>query len=135
MSLYLSRTHHAQLLKWANEAAPQECCGLLLGSNMIVSTIEKAENVAVDPHTYFEIDPVTLIKAQKQMRVGGPDIIGYFHSHPNGLDRPSATDADHAVADGKYWLIIADNKISAWLPVSEHGAATGFLPVILTVQG
>jgi desampylase len=135
MELCLSRMHHAQLLTWAKETAPQECCGLLLGKDMKISAVTRAANVAADTHLHFEIDPVALIAAQKQARAGGPAIIGYFHSHPNGVERPSATDASSAAPDGKYWLIIANGKISAWLPMAQTGAEPGFQPVMLTVQG
>jgi desampylase len=135
MGLYLSRTHHAQLLEWAQHAAPQECCGLLLGTDGLVSAVVSANNVAADPHLHFEIDPGALITAHKQARAGGPGIIGYFHSHPNGRERPSFNDMESAAPDGRYWLIIANGEISAWLPVVQTGAETGFRPVALTVQG
>jgi desampylase len=135
MTLYLSSAHRARLLTWADEAAPQECCGLLLGGDGVVSTVTRANNVAADPHTHFEVDPAALIAAHKEMRTGGPGVIGYFHSHPNGLARPSATDVASACADGKYWLIIAGGLVSAWLPVAQEDAVLGFQPVLLTVQG
>ncbi len=108
---------------------------MLLGNDMAVSVVLRADNVAANPCAHFEIDPAVLIAVHKQVRSGGPGIIGYFHSHPNGFDRPSATDAEHAAADGKYWLIIAGGEISAWLPVAQDGAVRRFEPILLAVQG
>lgn len=108
---------------------------MLLGNDMAVSVVLRADNVAANPCAHFEIDPAVLITAHKQTRSGGPGIIGYFHSHPNGFDRPSATDAEHAAADGKYWLIIAGGTISAWLPVAQERAVRRFEPILLAVQG
>ena len=135
MALQLSRNQHAELLKWAASAGEQECCGLVLGEGTSISCVLLADNVAADPRRYFEIDPAILISVQKHRRAGGPDIVGYFHSHPNGLARPSATDVRQAEPDGKFWLIICDGQVSAWRPVENKGVVNGFEAVLLTVQG
>ena len=57
-------------------------------------------NVATDPTRHFEVDPAALVAAHKGARSGGAQVIGYFHSHPNGLARPSATDAATSARDG-----------------------------------
>jgi desampylase len=119
MGLKLSRQQRQQLLDWAEGAARNECCGLLLGQDLTVEKLERAANVADDPERHFEIDPAALITAQKRARAGGPQILGYFHSHPNGLGHPSADDALQAASDGRYWLIIANGAISAWCPVGN----------------
>lgn len=64
-------------------------------------------NVAPDPLRHFEIDPAALIAAHRASRAGGLAVLGYFHSHPNGLARPSATDARAAAGDGRIWAILA----------------------------
>lgn len=64
-------------------------------------------NVAPDPLRHFEIDPAALIAAHRASRAGGLAVLGYFHSHPNGLARPSATDARTAAGDGRIWAIVA----------------------------
>jgi desampylase len=135
MSLHLSRKHHSQLLKWAKDAGNQECCGLLLGQGNMVSNIEHTTNVATDTAHHFEIDPAALIASHKHARGGGEPVIGYFHSHPNGLARPSASDVAQASDDGRYWLIIADEEISAWMPSGLAGRVTAFEPVALVVEG
>ena len=118
MKLQLSRMQQRQLLQWAEQAGKNECCGLVLGHGGIVERVELTANVANDPSCEFEIDPSALIVAQKRARHDGPAILGYFHSHPNGITRPSAEDARLATADGRNWLIIADGRITLWRPVS-----------------
>lgn len=135
MALYLSRKHHAQLLLWAEEAGNQECCGFLLGDAHHISSVELAPNVASDPNSHFEIDPAALVMMHKRVRGGGIPILGYFHSHPNGLARPSAADVAQAGDDGRYWLIIAGGQVSAWNPLGGEGHVTGFEPVALIVEG
>jgi desampylase len=119
MGLKLSRQQRQQLLDWADEAGELECCGLLLGRGGEVERVERAANVATDPERHFEIDPAALIDAERQARQGGPAIIGYFHSHPNGRAEPSPDDAASASADGRYWLIIANGEITSWLPLAD----------------
>ena len=119
MVLSISRTHKRQLLDWATEAGNHECCGLLLGTDGQVERVELAANVADEPTDSFEIDPAALIAAEKRARLGGLAVLGYFHSHPNGVASPSGRDAEMASADGRRWIIIADGRITAWRPIND----------------
>jgi proteasome lid subunit RPN8/RPN11 len=114
MPLTLSPTAHAAILAAAAEAAPSEACGLLLGIGTHIETAQATANVHRDPSRHFEIDPAALIAAHKAARSGGPDIIGYFHSHPNGLARPSVTDVASAAGDGRIWAIAAAGEVTLW---------------------
>ncbi len=110
----------ATLIEEARRAADVECCGLLLGSaggQGAVARITQAfpaANVHPDPARYFEIDPAALIGAYRAMRDGGPALIGFYHSHPNGHPRPSAVDCEHAGGDGRIWAIVAATKAHFW---------------------
>lgn len=110
----------ATLRQEAAEAAPAECCGLLFGARgqgggLRIMQAQPAANVAVDPLTRFEIDPAALIAAHRAARGGaGPVLLGFYHSHPNGLPRPSATDAAQASGDGRIWAIVAAGAVSFW---------------------
>jgi desampylase len=135
MALHLSRKHRAQLLKWAEVADDEECCGLLLGQGSSISDIRSTRNAATDPRKHFEIDPGSLIDAERNSRNGGTPVMGYFHSHPNGLARPSACDINQAADDGRCWLIVADGQITAWEPKARGGVVHGFVPIELIVEG
>ena len=126
MSIRISRTQRQQLLDWAEAAAPLECCGLLLGNGGVVERLVLTNNVAANPFCEFEIDPSALFVAVKRQRQGDTAILGYFHSHPNGLAAPSLTDADMADADGRLWLIIANDEITCWRPISGTSGAVSF---------
>ena len=110
----LSPQAHAAILQAAAQAHPDEACGLLFGTASHIITAERATNLHPQPHRHFEIDPAALIDAHKAARAGGPELIGYFHSHPNGLARPSATDAAMASGDGRIWAIAAGGDVSLW---------------------
>jgi desampylase len=129
MALCISRQLYNQLLALAVATAPNECCGLLFGRDGHIEELIIADNVAATRKTHFEIDPAALIAAEKRARAGGAGLLGYFHSHPSGNSQPSQTDADMAAADGRYWLIIAEQSISAWR-AQEKGLLHGrFTPV------
>ena len=135
MALHLSSSDWRQLLDWAESAGGHECCGLLRGAGDRVIALELAQNVAADPARHFEIDPAALFSAGKDVRSGGIPVLGYFHSHPNGVAAPSATDIAQAAPDGRFWLIIAAGAITAWQPVVTGAQVTGFTPVALIVEG
>ena len=104
----------ATLLEEAARAHPRECCGLLLGQGAQVDAAMPAANVHSSPHDHFEIDPQTLICAHRAARSGGPQVLGYYHSHPNGRAEPSPTDRAAASGDGRIWAIIAAGTVSWW---------------------
>lgn len=95
-------------------AMGEECCGLLLGRDDGIEEVRPAPNVHPSPATHFEIDPQALIDAHRAARAGGPELIGYYHSHPRGPAEPSATDRAMAAGDGRVWAIIGKSAISFW---------------------
>jgi desampylase len=131
MDLTISRQHLQQLNIWAEEAHPLECCGLLLGEGSSVLDIVRADNVSPAPERNFEIDPSVLIAAEKAAREGKQSILGYFHSHPNGVCEPSVSDAQQANRDGRYWVILAAGKATAWRAVTGGKLHDCFAPVEL----
>ena len=104
----------ATLLEEAARAHPRECCGLLLGQGGRVERAEPAGNVHPAPLDHFELDPQALIAAYRTARSGGMQVLGYYHSHPNGRTQPSATDQAQASGDGQIWAIVAAGTVSWW---------------------
>ena len=93
-----------------------------------------ADNVAPDPATHFEIDPIILIATERAAREQGAAIIGYFHSHPNGLAQPSVADAVMAAASGRYWVIFTIETVTAWRAVVNGMLHGRFDPVPLVID-
>jgi desampylase len=114
MSLKVTRGVMAALLEVAAKTAPDECCGLLLGQDGTVLEARPAANIALDPSRHFEIDPAALFAAHRAERGGGPQLVGYYHSHPEGHPVPSATDCEHSSGDGRVWAIIAGGEVRFW---------------------
>lgn len=121
MGLQVTRDVIELLHAEARRAHPQECCGILLGTAGHITSAKPAPNVHPTPQTHFEIDPQTLLDAHRAARADGPQVLGYYHSHPHGPDEPSATDRAEAAHDGAIWAIISGDAIGWW-----RDAASGF---------
>ena len=104
----------ATLLAEAARAAPAECCGLLLGREGRIDEARPAANISSEPLRRFEIDPAALFAAHRAARAGGAELLGYYHSHPAGHPRPSATDCEHANGDDRVWAIVAGGEVAFW---------------------
>ena len=102
------------LLGEAARAHPRECCGLLFGKGDEIISAQPTANVHPEPSRHFEIDPRALLDAHRAARGGGRQVVGYYHSHPNGAAEPSATDRAMAAPDGAIWAIIAAGRITLW---------------------
>ena len=135
MNLHLSSNDQQQLLHWAEAAGTHECCGMLRGHGDRIAAVELTRNVAADPARYFELDPAALFAVHKDMRAGGLPLLGYFHSHPNGLPQPSEIDVAQAPPDNLFWLIIANRLVTAWQPVLTGARVTGFTQATLVLEG
>ncbi len=111
----------------ATRAAPHECCGILLGEAGQITAILPTRNAHPTPTTHFEIDPQALIDAHRAARDGGPEVLGYYHSHPAGPAEPSNTDRAMAAGDGRIWAIIgSDGETRFWHDLPEGFRAVSY---------
>ena len=95
--LTLSFEDYAALRAHGEETYPHECCGVLLGrfsdAGNEVRGIVQAGNTRTDSaHNRYHIDPVELIRIQRQARKAELDIVGFYHSHPDHPAMWSSTD-------------------------------------------
>jgi len=119
MRLEISREALAGIRAATAAAHPLEACGLLFGDESRIDGWEATNNVAARPDIEFEIDPTSLFAALRAERAGGPRLIGYWHSHPNGSVEPSQRDTELADVDRKIWVIVAADDLAAWVAVEE----------------
>jgi proteasome lid subunit RPN8/RPN11 len=82
---------------------PHEACGLLLGELADDGAKSVAEAVPLENareegarHHRFVIRPEDLVRAERDARGKGLDIVGIYHSHPDHPDEPSRYDLEHA---------------------------------------
>jgi len=128
MNIAIASGALAAILDHARTEAPNEACGILFGNAGAIDRAVPAANVAAHPARAFEIDPAALLAAHRAARGQGRQVVGWYHSHPNGAAEPSRTDAARAVEDGKFWLIAAAGAVTAWRvvpggPVHDRFAA------------
>lgn len=101
------------LLDTAERAGALEACGLLLGvadaGGFVVASFIATDNVALDPRRSYTISAKALADASRQ-----GEIIGVFHSHPNGKALPSTRDASEAQA-GWLYVIAAQGSLAAFV--------------------
>lgn len=114
MEIEVTRGALAAIADDAAQRAPRECCGILLGKGGSIEEARPCRNVHETPERRFEIDPVELVRAHREAREGGPEVIGYYHSHPGGSALPSATDRDLAPGDGRIWAIATAGCVTLW---------------------
>ena len=79
---------------------PLEACGLLAGKNDRVEEVIFVRNRAQSPER-FVMDPYEQLNAFDWLESNGLDLLGIFHSHPNGPETLSATD----VAEAAYEVV------------------------------
>jgi proteasome lid subunit RPN8/RPN11 len=91
----------------AREAAPAECCGLLLGQGDEIVEAIRARNVATDPATRFLIDPADHFAAMRSARERGLELVGFYHSHPVSPPEPSARDVVEFSYPGHLYAIVS----------------------------
>jgi proteasome lid subunit RPN8/RPN11 len=85
--------------------------GAFLGRGSEVVRVAPLPNRETEtPRIRYLIDPRDLIELDRDARAQGVDIIGYFHSHPDGIARPSETDRSRAadgLSDGVFHVVAA----------------------------
>lgn len=100
--------HRDQLLAYAREADPAECCGLIGGTVAgFVTRIYSLRNIAGDKNVSYEVAPEDLFAAQRQMRERGEQLLAIYHSHPRSAEpEPSETDVRLAYYPQAVYFII-----------------------------
>ena len=102
----------------AREAAPNECCGLLVGTESLIDEAIRIRNLEEGP-TRFRIDPAEHIALNRRLRGSGRAIVGAYHSHPRSSATPSPSDLAEAFYPDFAYVIVSlvppeDPEIRAW---------------------
>jgi proteasome lid subunit RPN8/RPN11 len=95
----------------ARSGAPREVVGVLAGDRRegraVVRRAYRAENAADDPRTRYEIAAPAEIALLERIDDAGLDVVGFYHSHPEGPPGPSDTDARLAAWPGRSYVIVS----------------------------
>jgi proteasome lid subunit RPN8/RPN11 len=112
-TLIITRSEIGMIEEHASRTDPEECCGILLGrpsddgdDTILIERVVPADNVSTERRTErYEIAPETLLRAHKEARSEGQEVVGYYHSHPNGEGHPSDHDRKTALPDVTYLIV------------------------------
>jgi proteasome lid subunit RPN8/RPN11 len=105
--IHIRRNICDEVFRHARENPLAECCGLLAGRGGTITRAFEAVNAASDPTKSYEIAPAEIFKCMREIRASGLDLLGIYHSHPTGENRPSARDIELAYYPGTPYFIIS----------------------------
>lgn len=108
--LSVPRDVYDAVVDHALAGTPEEVCGVLGGTfgadASAVRVAERAANAAPVPEHEYAIDPAEQLALMDGLDDRGFDVVGFYHSHPNGPAGPSATDAARATWPDRSYLIV-----------------------------
>lgn len=120
-SLYLPLAD--AIVDHAQTDSPHEACGVLIGridpgGVGVVGAVYPVTNTATDPLTTYVMDERSLASLLPLWLQNGYDLIGFYHSHPQGDPIPSQADIRAAAYPDVAWLIVGlkgnEPKLAAW---------------------
>ena len=98
-----------EIVEHAVRDAPNECCGLVVGSAGTATQVRQMENLAASPFR-FDIDGRELL-ALAFAEDGEDELTAIYHSHTRSAPYPSQTDVNFAAGwPGVEWLIVGVAK-------------------------
>jgi [CysO sulfur-carrier protein]-S-L-cysteine hydrolase len=100
------RRIYDELLAHAREDAPNECCGLIGGTDGSAATVYRAQNAEASPLRY-NLDPQDQFRIMSEMDEAGEELVGIYHSHTASPAYPSQTDINLAAYPDAIYLIVS----------------------------
>ena len=96
----------ALMVDHARDDLPNECCGMVGGSDGVARTVHRARNSRASPFSY-DIDPRDLIRNYNEITDAGDELVAIYHSHTKSAPEPSQTDINLATYPDSVYLIIS----------------------------
>ncbi len=87
-----------EIVAHAREDLPNECCGLVGGSDGVAGAVYRARNEFASPLSYRIAGEDQYRIIEKEMRERGEDLLAIYHSHTKSAAYPSQTDLNEAVS-------------------------------------
>jgi proteasome lid subunit RPN8/RPN11 len=98
-TFYLSSELWKQMRDHVSAGSPEEVCGLIAGFTQGDSyhalKVIPVTNILHSPFRY-RMDPEGQIQAFNEIETMGVELVGIYHSHPNGPDHPSKRDIEES---------------------------------------
>lgn len=97
MPFLIPKTVLASMISHALESDPEECCGVLIGSDDKAEEARRIQNAHPEPIRRYEMPPLELMRAESDAEAKGRKIVAIYHSHTHTQAYPSQTDVNNAV--------------------------------------
>jgi proteasome lid subunit RPN8/RPN11 len=102
--IYLYPDHWAQMEADVRARAPEEACGFVVGVGNRSRLILPVTNI-LHSSIRFRMEPKEQLDVFLQVEEKRMEILAVYHSHPQGINRPSATDYEELTFPGIIYLI------------------------------
>lgn len=126
----ITKIHADEMIAHSLNENPNECCGILSGTNNTSKKLYRISNSANSPYRYL-MDPQEFLKADLDTEKNGMNFLAFYHSHTHSPAYPSLTDVRMALQSGYldvFYILISledhgDPQIRAFL-IDETGEIT-----------
>lgn len=108
-SIRLGRRYAREMIAHAREETPNECCGILAGTDGRILKLYRTVNAEASPVRY-SIDPKDLLKIYREIEDQGWELLGIYHSHVQSEAYPSLTDVKLAFWPNSLYFIVSLQK-------------------------
>ena len=115
------------------ETYPDECCGALLGRDgkdgrEVLALVPLTNRRGDSPRNRFSITPEDVRLAEQRAREQGLELIGWYHSHPDSLARPSEYDRERAWPWYSYIIVRSEaqgtREMTSWRLADDRASFT-----------
>jgi len=93
-----------EIVAHAREDLPNECCGMVGGSDGEARTVYRADNAEASPLRY-SIDAKEQFRLMQTIEGAGEELVAIYHSHTKSAAYPSQTDVNLAGWHDAVYLI------------------------------
>jgi proteasome lid subunit RPN8/RPN11 len=97
----------SEIIAHAEEGAPEEVCGWLVGKGNRVVRAYPIPNVAENPDCNFRMEPEAQLATTLETREAGLELTATYHSHPRTPAEPSARDLALAAYPDSFHVIVS----------------------------
>ena len=101
----IARHHLDEIIAHSLEERPNECCGMVAGTDGAATEVFRARNALASPFS-FDMEPADQIGIYTTIEDRGEEILAIYHSHTKSPAEPSQQDRNQAkLWPDPVWLI------------------------------
>ncbi len=123
----IAKAHADEIIAHTLEEDPNECCGILAGTDGAARKLYRVTNTVKSPYRYM-MDPQEFLDADLDSERNGMEFVAFYHSHTRSPAYPSQTDVRMAQQSGYHdvqYILVSledhdDPQINAYL-IHESG--------------